>query len=156
MSNRILKRTGRVGAALAVGCAFAAPGAHAAAINLASGSPFVVLGGAGATNTGPSVLNGALGDSPTALSGFNTAVLNGPVHDNDAVAAQAQLDVGTAYDVAAAEPTSMDLTGTNLGNRTLHGRHLQLQQLRSAHRRRWSSTPRATRTRASCSTSARR
>lgn len=120
MSNRILKRTGRVGAALAVGCAFAAPGAHAAAINLASGSPFVVLGGAGATNTGPSVLNGALGDSPTqALSGFNTAVLNGPVHDNDAVAAQAQLDVGTAYDVAAAEPTSMDLTGTNLGNRTV-------------------------------------
>jgi hypothetical protein len=120
VSNRILKRTGRVGAALAVGCAIAAPGAHAAAINLASASPFVVLGGAGATNTGPSVLNGALGDSPTqALSGFNTAVLNGPVHDNDAVAAQAQLDVGKAYDVAAAEPTSQDLTGTNLGNRTL-------------------------------------
>ena len=125
MSDRILKRTGRVGAALAVGCcAFATvPAAgQAAAINLATASPFVVLGGSTATNTGPSVLNGDLGVSPgTALPGFNSAVLNGAVHANDAVAAQAQLDVGTAYDVAAGEPTPPGnvLTGTNLGNRTL-------------------------------------
>ena len=48
MSNRILKRTGRVGTALAVGCcAFATVPAtgQAAAINLATASPFVVLAG---------------------------------------------------------------------------------------------------------------
>ena len=122
MSNRILKRTGRAGAAFAVGCcAFAAVPAvgQAATINLATASPFVVLAGSTATNTGPSVLNGDLGVSPgTALPGFNTAVLNGAVHANDAVAAQAQLDVGTAYDVAAGEGGA-DMTSLNLGNRTL-------------------------------------
>ncbi len=124
MSNRTFKRTGRVGVALAVGCAFAAvpAAAQAAAINLATASPFVVLGGSTVTNTGPSVLNGDLGVSPgTALPGFDTAVLNGAVHANDGVAAQAQLDVTTAYDVAAGEPTppANDLTDEDLGNRIL-------------------------------------
>ena len=124
MSNRTFKRTGRAGVALAVGCAFAAvpAAAQAAAINLATASPFVVLGGSTVTNTGPSVLNGDLGVSPgTALPGFDTAVLNGAVHANDGVAAQAQLDVTTAYDVAAGEPVppANDLTDEDLGNRIL-------------------------------------
>jgi hypothetical protein len=110
--------------ALAIGCAFAAvpAAAQAAAINLATASPFVVLGGSTVTNTGPSVLNGDLGVSPgTALPGFDTAVLNGAVHANDGVAAQAQLDVTTAYDVAAGEPVppANDLTDQDLGNRIL-------------------------------------
>ena len=125
MSNRILKRTGRVGAALAVGCcAFATvPAAgQAAAINLATASPFVVLAGSTATNTGPSVLNGDLGVYPgTALPGFDVAVVNGAVHAADAVAGQAKFDLGAAYDVAAGEPTGggNDLSNTNLGTRTL-------------------------------------
>jgi hypothetical protein len=97
--------------------------AQAAPVHLATASPFVVLGGATVTNTGPSVLNGNLGVAPgTALVGFGLpAVVNGATHANDAVAKQAQSDLTTAYDVAAGQPVAPanDLTGTNLGNRTL-------------------------------------
>jgi len=69
------------------------------------------------------VLNGDLGVSPgTALVGFGSpAVVNGATHANDAVAQQAQADLTTAYDVAAAQPVppANDLTGRDLGNRTL-------------------------------------
>jgi hypothetical protein len=111
-------RLGRVSVIVAMGCAFAAAPAVAAAapVNLATASPFVVLGGQAVTNVGPSVLNGALGVTPgTALSGFNSATVNGATHDNDAVAAQAQSDLTAAYIVAASEPVSVNLTGTDLG-----------------------------------------
>jgi hypothetical protein len=73
--------------------------AKASAVNLATAQPFVVLSGAGVTNTGPSVLNGDLGVSPgTSLTGFGlAAVVNGATHTNDAVAAQAQSDLTTTY-----------------------------------------------------------
>jgi Ice-binding-like len=97
--------------------------ANAAPVGLATAQPFVVLGGAGVTNTGPSVLNGALGVTPgTSLSGFGApAVVNGATHDNDAVAAQAQADLTTAYNVAAEQPIAPgnDLTGVDLGGLTL-------------------------------------
>jgi Ice-binding-like len=97
--------------------------ANAAPVNLATAQPFVVLGGAGVTNTGPSVLNGDLGVTPgTSLSGFGApAVVNGATHDNDAVAAQAQADLTTAYNVAAGQPIAPgnDLTGVDLGGLTL-------------------------------------
>jgi hypothetical protein len=126
MSNRTdRKRSARVSAGLAVSVAlFALPAAaHAAPVHLGTVSPFVVLGGSTVTNTGPSVLNGDLGVSPgTALVGFGLpAVVNGAKHANDAVAAKAQSDLTTAYDVAAGQPVAPanDLTGTDLGNRTL-------------------------------------
>jgi hypothetical protein len=126
LSNRTdRKRFGRAAVAMATTLAFVAvpAAAQAAPVNLATASPFVVLGGSTVTNTGPSVLNGDLGVSPgTALVGFGLpAVVNGATHANDAVAAQAQSDLTTAYDVAAAEPVAPanDLTGTDLGNRTL-------------------------------------
>ena len=115
-------RAGRAGIALAAGVAFASfpAAALAAPVDLATAGPFVVLGGTTVTNTGPSVLNGDLGVSPgTSLVGFGLpAVVNGATHANDAVAGQAQLDLTTAYDVAAAQPAS-SLTGLDLGNRTL-------------------------------------
>jgi hypothetical protein len=126
MSNPLqLKRAGRTGIALAVGVAFAAVpvAAQASQVNLATASPFVALAGATVTNSGPSVLNGDLGVAPgTALVGFGLpAVVNGATHANDGVAKQAQLDLTTAYNVAAGQPVAPanDLTGTNLGNRTL-------------------------------------
>lgn len=101
----------------------AVPSAAAARVDLGTSSTFVVLGGSAVTNTGPSVLNGALGVSPgTSLSGFGLpAVVNGATHANDAVAAQAQADATTAFGVAAGEPVSPAnvLTGTDLGSRTL-------------------------------------
>ncbi len=97
--------------------------AKAAPVGLATAQPFVVLGAAGVTNTGPSVLNGDLGVTPgTSLSGFGApAVVNGATHANDAVAAQAQADLATAYDVAAGQPIppGNDLTGVDLGGLTL-------------------------------------
>src|ERR1700722_4167902 len=116
---------GGVGILLGSGLAFAAfPAvANASAVNLGTASPFVVLAAAGATNTGPSVLNGDLGVyAGTSLSGFGSpAVVNGATHDDDAVAGKAQNDLTTAYNVAAGQPVKLgnDLTGTNLGNRTL-------------------------------------
>jgi hypothetical protein len=117
-----LKRTGRAVLALAAVLAFFAipAAAQAAPVGLGTASPFVVLGGQAVTNTGPSVLNGALGVSPgTALSGFGLpAVVNGATHNNDGVAAGAKADLTTAYLVAAGQAATANLTG-NLGNRTL-------------------------------------
>jgi hypothetical protein len=126
MSNPIhLKRFRRAGLALAVGAAFAAVPvtAQASQVDLGTAGTFVALGGSTVTNTGPSVLNGDLGVAPgTALVGFGLpAVVNGATHANDGVAQQAKLDLTTAYNVAAGQPVAPanDLTGTNLGSRTL-------------------------------------
>jgi Ice-binding-like len=111
-----------VALALALAC-IAVPVAAASTVGLGTAQPFVVLAGSTATNTGPSVLNGNLGVAPgTALTGFGLpAVVNGATHAADGVAAQAQLDLTTAYDVAAGQPVAPanDLTGTDLGNRIL-------------------------------------
>jgi hypothetical protein len=109
---------------LSVAAFLVAPAAvQASPVYLETVNPFVVLGGAGVTNTGPSVLNGDLGVSPgTSLPGFGLpAVVNGATHNNDAVAAQAQSDLTNAYNVAAGQPVAPGdiLTGQNLGNRTL-------------------------------------
>ncbi len=126
MSNPThLKRAGRAGIGLAACCAFVAvpAAAQAAPVDLGTAGPFVALGGSTVTNTGPSVLNGDLGVAPgTSLVGFGSpAVVNGATHNNDAVANQGQADLTTAYVVAAGQPVAPanDLTGTNLGNRTL-------------------------------------
>ena len=126
MSNHIDFTRGRValiGIAVCLAFALIPIGiAQAAPVNLATAQSFVVLSGAAATNSGPSVLNGDLGVSPgTSLSGFNEATVHGAVHGNDSVAAQAQADLTTAYNVAAGQPISPgnELTGQNLGGLTL-------------------------------------
>jgi hypothetical protein len=123
MSNRIqLFRVRRGGIALAavLGLAAVPAGAAAAPVDLGTAGAFVVLGGQTVTNTGPSVLKGDLGVAPgTALPGFGTAIVNGATHAGDAIAARAQLDLATAYDTAAGQPATQDLSGTDLGNRTL-------------------------------------
>ncbi len=127
MSNPTrLKRIRSAGIALAISCAFVVvpTAAQAAAVNLGTASPFVVLAGSTVTNTGPSVLNGDLGVAPgTALVGFGLpAVVNGATHANDGVAKNAKSDLTTAYNVAAGQPVAPanDLTGTDLGNRVLN------------------------------------
>lgn len=124
MSSPNRPKRGIAGIILAFALAlFAVPAAVAAPVNLATASPFVVLGGTTVTNTEASVLNGDLGVSPgTALEGFGfPAVVNGATHENDGVAAQAQSDLTNAYNVAAGQPVAPldDLSGTDLGNRKL-------------------------------------
>lgn len=124
MSSPIHLKRGFAGLILAVSLALAVPVAsQAAPVNLATDSPFVALAGTTVTNTGASVLNGDLGVAPgTALTGFGaSAVVLGATHDDDAVAGQAQADLTNAYNVAAGQAVSPadELSGTNLGNRTL-------------------------------------
>lgn len=125
MSSPTHSKRGLAGVILALVLALLALPAAASAsqVNLATVNPFVVLGGSTVTNTGPSVLNGDLGVSPgTALVGFGLpAVVNGATQATNAVAAQAQLDLTNAYNVAAGQPVAPadDLSGTDLGNRIL-------------------------------------
>jgi hypothetical protein len=101
---------------------FALP-AQAAAVDppLNSAASFAVLGGSAVTNTGATVVTGDLGVSPgTSISGFPPGMITGTLHSADPVSAAAQGDVGTAYGVAAGEPCDTNLTGLDLGGRTLN------------------------------------
>jgi LPXTG-motif cell wall-anchored protein len=99
-----------------------APRANAAQapVGLGTATSFAVLAGTTVTNTGPSTISGDLGVSPgSAVTGFPPGtVTGGVIHASDAVAAQAQNDLTTAYNDAAgrgpATGESGDLTGQTL------------------------------------------
>src|SRR6478672_3685054 len=98
-----------------------APGASAAVmpVPLGTASSFVVLAGAGITNTGPTTLNGDLGTFPTpSITGAGSLTLTGTNHAADAVTQGAKGALVTAYDNAAgqgpATPIAADLAGQTL------------------------------------------
>jgi type VI secretion system secreted protein VgrG len=104
---------------LALGCAVLLYG-HSTA--LAQLSSFAVLGGSAVTNTNtPTIVNGNLGVSPgSAVTGFPPGIVTGgTIHAADAVAAQAQSDLTTTYVNLANEACNTDLTGQDLGGKTL-------------------------------------
>jgi Ice-binding-like len=89
-----------------VASAPAASGA-VAAVGLGTAGSFGVLSGSTVTNTGQSVVHGDLGVSPgTAVTGFAPGIVTGAEHRADGVAAGAQSDLTTAYNVAAGESPS--------------------------------------------------
>jgi hypothetical protein len=92
-----------------------------AQIPLGTAQNFAILGGSTVTNTGPSNITGNLGVSPgSSVTGFPPGVVTGgSIHAADAVAAQAQSDLTTAYNTAAGTPCGVDLTGQNLGGLVL-------------------------------------
>jgi hypothetical protein len=92
-----------------------------AAPSLGSAQSFAVLAGSTATNTGDTLVRGDLGVSPgSAITGFPPGIVTGgTIHGADAVAAQAQSDVTAAYIDLAGRPCNTDLTGADLGGRTL-------------------------------------
>ncbi|MCU1384293.1 MAG: hypothetical protein JWL71_2990 [Acidobacteria bacterium] len=89
--------------------------------SLGTAQSYAVLGGSTVTNTGPSVIGGDLGLSPgTAVTGFPPGVVvGGAIHAADAAALSAQSSLTTAYNSAAGQPCTQDLTGQDLGGKTL-------------------------------------
>ena len=88
-------------------------------VNLRTAGNFAVLAASTVTNTGLTKVTGDLGVSPgTAVTGFGPGVVNGTIHAGDPVAAQAQLDLTTAYNDAAGRVSPMLIAG-NLGGLTL-------------------------------------
>jgi hypothetical protein len=93
---------------------------HAQAPSLLTAGSFGVLAGSTVTNTGSTVINGDLGVSPgSAITGFPPGIVNGTIHAADAVAGQAQIDNTNAYNVLAGRPITSNLTGQDLGGKTL-------------------------------------
>ena len=88
--------------------------------NLGLATGFAVLAGTTVTNTGPTVITGDLGVSPgSSVTGFPPGTVVGNQHVSDPTAVQAQNDLGTGYTDAATAPADADLTGQNLGGKTL-------------------------------------
>lgn len=108
--------------AASLGLLVALPGSAQAAsapVPLGSAKSFVVLAGAGITNTGPTTLKGDLGTFPTKkITGAGSLTVTGTNHHGDAVTQHAKTDLVTAYNTAAGEgptsPISGDLTGKTL------------------------------------------
>lgn len=99
-----------------------------ATVGLGTTGAFSVLAGSTVTNTGTTVVSadsgvgGNVGVSPgTAITGFPPGLVTPPgqIHAADAVAAQAQSDLTIAYNDAAGRPCDTNLSGQDLGGRTL-------------------------------------
>jgi hypothetical protein len=102
---------------LSVACCFAQ-----ANVPLGSASTFAVLAGSTITSTGATAIAGNVGVAPgSAITGLiSSQVTNGIIEPGDgAVATTAQNDLTTAYNDAAGEASSANLTGQNLGGLTL-------------------------------------
>jgi hypothetical protein len=89
--------------------------------SLGSAQSFGVLGASTVTNTGATTVTLDVGVSPgTAITGFPPGVVvGGAIHGGDAAAAQAQTDVTSAWNAVTGTPCTSDLTGQDLGGKTL-------------------------------------
>jgi hypothetical protein len=99
----------------------AGPGVGPAPVDLKSAAGFVILAGSTVTNIGLTKVNGDLGLSPgTAVTGFPPGVVNGTQHVADPIAAQAKLDLTTAFNDAAGRSLNVIIVATGeLGGLTL-------------------------------------
>jgi hypothetical protein len=88
--------------------------------SLGTAGNFAVLGASTVTNTGLTTVKGDIGVSPgTAVTGFPPGIISGTIHGDDAVAVQAQQDASVAYSNIVAQSCTNNLTGQDLGDKTL-------------------------------------
>src|SRR4051812_1155946 len=116
-------RTGRL-IAIAITTLFvseAVPAFAQTAPSLGTADTYAVLAGSTVTNTGSSVIGGDLGVSPgAAVTGFPPGLVSGgTIHAADAAALSAQNSLTTAYNNAAGQACTQDLTGQDLGGKVL-------------------------------------
>jgi hypothetical protein len=99
----------------------AVPASAQTAPPLGTAQSYAVLAATTVTNTGPSVIGGDLGLSPgTAVTGFPPGLVSGgTIHAADAAALSAQSSLTTAYNSAAGQSCTLDLTGQDLGGKAL-------------------------------------
>ncbi|MDP9467541.1 MAG: ice-binding family protein, partial [Chloroflexota bacterium] len=86
--------------------------------SLGNAGDYAVMAATTITSTGPTVINGNLAISPngaTSVTGFPPGVVTGVSDTNNAAAIAAAVDLGVAYNQAAAEPFTVNLTGQDLG-----------------------------------------
>lgn len=86
-------------------------------VNLGSAGTFGIMATAAITSTGLSVINGNVALQPgTSMTGFPPGVVNGSIHINDAISAQAQIDLLVAYNlVKGLAPGTTIAGGADLG-----------------------------------------
>jgi ice-binding like protein/PEP-CTERM motif-containing protein len=89
-------------------------------ITLGSAQNFAVLAGTSIASTGANAIFGDIGTSPGAtITGFPPGVVHGTIYAGGSVPAQAETDVGIAYNVLMGETVTQDLSGQDLGTRVL-------------------------------------
>ncbi|HSP30129.1 MAG TPA: ice-binding family protein [Ilumatobacteraceae bacterium] len=87
-------------------------------VPLGTAGGYSVLGGQTVTNTGSSVINRSVGLYPgTSITGFPPGIVTPPatIQGANAATLQAQVDLTTAYDIAAARPSTASVTNDLLG-----------------------------------------
>lgn len=88
-------------------------------VNLGAAAPFGILAGSTVTCITGGVVNADIGISPgSALTGFGPCTFTGSTHLADAVAAQAQLDLTSAYNTLAGLPCGTVVGTANIGGTT--------------------------------------
>jgi len=89
-----------------------------ATINLGSAGSFAVMATASISSTGPVVINGDVGLAPGTSQGIPPSQVNGTIHVNDPIVAQAQADLLAAYNDAVGRSVNSQTLPGNLGGLT--------------------------------------
>ena len=85
-------------------------------VSLGTAVNYGVLGGAGVTSTGDTVINGDLGAGPSSvIAGLPPGIDHGSIHAGDSQAVQAQADLAQAYSVAAGRNPTASFGGDQIG-----------------------------------------